>query len=426
LKQGSGFGDRVGSEGHHPISRRAFLARAGSMALALPAASAILAACSKPGASSAAGSTRVLARPDEPVTLPLRGDPIPTSTPIEEGATLQVFNWTDYIYRKTLKGFEDKYSCSIDYASFNTLEEALQKVTSGALTPDVYFPGPAYLSRLVYEDLLQPLNHELLPNMEANVWKYYWDPGPWYDVGWRYSVPYTVLTTGTAYRRDRVHDDEAAAAGYDLLWDPAYRGKVTYYDSYRDAIAMAILRNGGTDVNSGDPDTISAAKDAILELIRNNDARLTYNGVYAKLPEGEYTVGQSWSGDIVSAQWFLPKGTSTDILGYWYPNDRPGLSGNDIISIPAKAKHPRLAHEFINYLLDAEVGFTNFAYWTGYMPPFRSIDPATLVDQGVIPKNLSAAVVSEETMQAGLQLAELRPEVDDLWIAAWDEIKSGG
>ena len=263
------------------ISRRSFLARAGRMALATPALPALLSACSKPGSTGGATpSAQPLARPDNPVTLPIHGQPIPADTPIEKGATLLVYNWADYIWKKTISEFEQKYDCRVDYTSFTSLEEAVQKVTSGSLRPDVYFPGPSYLGRLVYQGMLQPLNHDLIPNMTQNVWKTFWDPGPWYDRGWRYSVPYTVLSTGVAYRRDRVSDEQAAAQGYDLLANQAYKGKISYYDSMPDAIGMAILRNGGTDVNSGDPKTIDAARDWILHLLQDLDGRLTYNGVY--------------------------------------------------------------------------------------------------------------------------------------------------
>jgi spermidine/putrescine transport system substrate-binding protein len=411
------------------LSRRQFLTRTGRAALAVPGLSAILEACSKPGSSGGAVAStteRPLARPDRPVTLPLRGEPIPTDTPIEKGATLTVYNWADYVWKKTLAEFEDRFDCKVEYQSFFTLEEAVQKLQSGQIRPDVYFPGPSFLAKVVYADLVQPLNHDLIPNMEANVWRYYWDPGPWYDVGWRYSVPYTLLTTGVAYRRDRVSDEEAEAHGYELLWNAKYSKKISYYDSLRDAMGMAILRNGGTDVNTGDPEEIDAARDAILQLIEDYDARLTYNGVYVKMPEGEYTVAQAWSGDIVAAQWYLPKGTPTDVLGYWYPSDRPGLVGNDIMSIPANAENPRLAHEFINFLLDAKIGFSNFAYWTGYMPPLRSIDADRLIDGGVVPPTVPKAIVTEEQMQNGYQLAELRSNIDQMWQDAWDEIKAGG
>jgi len=66
---------------HRKIDRRSFMRRAGGTALALPTASAILAACTKPGETgNATGSSGPVdvARPGDPVTLPLNGEPIPT------------------------------------------------------------------------------------------------------------------------------------------------------------------------------------------------------------------------------------------------------------------------------------------------------------------------------------------------------------
>ena len=199
------------------------------------------------------------------------------------------------------------------------MEEGIQKVANGQVTADVFVPTPGYLRRLVQQNLVQPLQHELIPNMEANVWPSYYNPGPYYDLGWNYTVPYTIYTWGVAYRRDRVSDDEAAAQGWDALWNNDYNGAISLYDSYGDTIAITILRNGSLDVNTGDPALIDAAKEAILQTINDNRARLTINGVYAKIPAGDFTVAESWSGDIVGAQWYLPKGTGTDVLGFWRP-----------------------------------------------------------------------------------------------------------
>ena len=102
---------------------------------------------------------------------------------------------------------------------------------------------------------------------------------------------------------------------------------------------------------------IEQAKEAILQTINDNEARLTINGVYAKIPAGDYTVAESWSGDIVGAQWYLPKGTTWDILGYWKPEDGKTMIGNDLLAIPKSSKNPRLAHEFINFFLDEKIAF---------------------------------------------------------------------
>jgi len=413
------------------LSRREFLRRSIGAAAVLPSASAILAACSKPGSDTGGGggetgsTERILARPDNPVTLPMNGEPIPTDMPIESGP-LRVYNWDAYMYKKVLKAFEEEYGVTVEWTTFNNMEEGIQKLVAGQVQADVFFPTTDYVSRLVEGDLLQPLNHELVPNLEANYWKTFSDPGPYYDLGWRYTVPYTIYTTGVAYRRDLIDDAAAAAAGYDLFFDPAHQGAVSYYDSYRDALGMMLLRNGETDANSDDPAAIAAAKDAILQMINENEARLTINGTYAKLPEGEFTVSQSWSGDIVGAKWYLPKGTPESVLGYWYPPDKKGLVGNDTIAIPADAPSPRLAHEFLNFFLDEHWGYENFADWNGYQPPMTSIVPERLVEEGVVPESLSLAVLGEENFTLGYLQGELSADADALWLNAWSEIQAGG
>ena len=414
------------------MNRREFLLRAGGTAVAVPSLAAILAACAKPGTTPPVGSgsaspTEIpIANPENPVTLPVTRDPIPTDTPIEAGATLQVYNWDAYMYKKVLKAFEDQYDVKVEWTTFNNMEDGIQKLVAGQVTADVFFPTTDYIRRLVATDNLQPLNFELIPNLKTNVWPTFSDPGPWYDLGPNYTVPYTIYTTGVAYRRDRIDDAEAGSLGYEAFFDTRFRDAVSYYDSYRDALGMMLLRNGVTDPDSEDPAAIGAAKDAILQMVNDNGARLTINGTYAKLPEGEFTVSESWSGDIVGAQWYLPKDTPESVLGYWYPDDKKGLIGNDTITIPADAPHPRLAHEFLNFMLDENWGYENFASWNGYQPPFNSIVPDRLIGEGVVPEALSKAVLGEENFTLGYIQSELTPEADAMWLAAWNEILAGG
>jgi spermidine/putrescine transport system substrate-binding protein len=413
----------------HPkdVSRRSFLIRAGGATLALPTLSAILDACSKPGTVSPGGGSSAseipIATLQNPVELPLTQEPISADTPIESGP-LVLYNWDQYIYKKDVHEFEDKFGVKVDITIFNNLEEGIQKVVNGQVTPDVFVPTPGYLRRLVAKDLLQPLQHELIPNV-TNVWPSYSDPGPYYDLKWNYTVPYTIYVWGVAYRRDRVDDEVLASQGWSTLWNHDYSGEISLYDSYGDTIAITLLRDGNTDVNSCDPNAIEQAKQEILQTINDNDARLTINGVYAKLPAGVFTVAEAWSGDIVGAQWYLANGATVDDLGYWRPDMSQDMIGNDLLAIPTSAKNPRLAHEFINFFLDDKIGTDNFVNWNGYQPPFNSIDPETLIDKGIVPKTLSQAVVTEDMFKQGLTPYELPPECDQIWLDAWTEIKAG-
>lgn len=394
--------------------------------IALPTAAAILAACSDPKeASGNAGSTTIpLARRDKPVTLPLYDDnpAIADGMEIEKGATLEIFNWSDYFYKKVLEDFEKEYDVTYNWTTFNNMSEAKQKMQAGQVA-DVFFPTVDVLGQMVGAKLLQPLNHSYIPNMEANVWPAYWDGDtPFYDQGWRYTAPYVIYTTGVGYRRDVISDEEAADQGYDLLWNADYAGKVGLYDDYRETLSMAMLRDGITDINTGDQATIDAALDSLKELIPL-DVRTSINGTYVGLSEGKYDVHHAWSGDMIGAQYYLPSGTSTDVLGYWYPADHAGVVGNDTIVVPSSSEHPVLAHTFINFLLDKKHGYENFT-WNGYQPPFTSINPESLISGGDVPKSLPLAVVTEEDFKAGYSILELAPDDDDKWQDAWDEFNT--
>lgn len=427
------------------LSRRRFLKASASTAVALPSLSAILAACSKPGsevpagASAPAGTTGPypLARTDNPVTLPLHDDipPIEDNLPIESGATLLIYNWADYMWKKVINDFCEEFNCDYEWTTFNNMAEAIQKMSTGQVA-DVFFPTVDQLGKLTYGKLLQPLNHTYIPNLEANIWPVY--QSPFYDQEWRYTVPYATYTTGVAYRRDIITDDEAEAQGYDLVWNPQYKGKVGIYDDARETLAMAMRRAGVADVNTTDDATIQAAQDDLGELIDLVNVRTTINGVYAKLPDGVYDVHQGWSGDIIGAQWYLSDLDTlgeTDVLGYWYPADNVGVVGSDTISIPANAEHPVLAHAFLNFMLDQKHAFDNFT-WNGYQPPLTSMDTDTLIQAqlggyapnkgpGTVPPSLPRAVVTQEMFDKGMWLLELAPEDELKWQTAWEEFQAG-
>jgi spermidine/putrescine transport system substrate-binding protein len=277
------------------------------------------------------------------------------------------------------------------------------------------------LSKMVFTDLLQPLNRSYLPNLQ-NVWPEYQDP--WYDKGARYTVPYTIYTTGVLYRTDRV--SSVPENGYDLIWDKQYAGKIYVLDDMNEAIGMSLLRNGiTTDINTSDPSLVQKATDSLIELIDTVNVKVNING-YAEVPEGTATIHQGWSGDVIAGQYYLPKGESTDVLGYWVPPESSKrVTGSDTIAIPKSSKKPVLAHLFLNDLLDNDISLRNFG-WNGYQPPLTKLSAQYLVDQGYIPKNFKDAVVVPEDFKTGLTFYEVSPSTQAMWRQYWSKFKAGG
>jgi spermidine/putrescine transport system substrate-binding protein len=389
----------------------------------LTLAGPLLAAC---GGGNGAGEAveLQLARPDNPVRHPLYDDNPAIASGLEpEGGPLKIYNWNGYLWPRIKKDFGKEYGVKVEETYFSTMDEAITKISSGAIEFDVFFPTPDRISRLVVGRLLQPLNHDYLPNLAKTVWPSLQDP--FYDKGSQYTVPYTIYTTGIGYRADRVKTTPWDLENpYDIYWDEANKGKVYLLDDGREAPVHMLLKNGVTDVNTEDPEHLELAKNELKSLIDAVNVKLSTDD-YTNLPEEKAWVHQMWSGSAVSAQWYLPKGTGLEVLGYWFPPDGRGSIGNDMIAIPKAAKNPVLAHHFLNYLLDETHGYENFANFVGYQPPLVTLDPDRLVTDEVVPANLKTAVVRESDFDTGYFQLELTPEGQTLWQNAWAEFKAG-
>ena len=401
--------------------RRELLQRGAAGAVLLSGMGTLLAAC---GGGNEASSTELqIATPDNPVRWPLSDDnPMIASGLEPESGTLRIYNWNGYLWPKVKKDFAKEYGVKVEETFFSTTDEAVAKISSGAIDFDVFFPTTDRIGRLVLGKSLQPLNLEYIPNLK-NVWPSVQDP--WYDLGSQYTVPYTTWTTGIGYRTDKVPTSPGQLSNpYEIYWEPASKGKMFLLDDSRDAPAHMLLKNGITNVNTEDPEDIELAKDELKSLIDAANVKLSTDD-YTNLPEGKAWVHQMWSGSAISAQWYLPEGTGVEALGYWFPEDGRGVIGSDMIAIPKTAKNPVLAHHFLNYLLDEKVGYDNFAQYVGYQPPFTSLDPDRLVTDEVVPANLRTAIVRESDFETAFPLTELTPAGATAWQNAWAEFKAG-
>ena len=185
------------------------------------------------------------------------GEPVKAGKP-ESGGELQIYNYADYLNPEVIKAFGKQESVWVRVTTFNSLDEAFTKLSTGRLKFDVIFSAPDHLSRLVGSKLVQPLNLELVPNLHSEVWPEL--QNPFYDVGPRYSVPYTLYTTGIGWRNDKLGDFDPASWGGVLLESEAYRGRVGILDDSREALGMALMRRGVTDLNTEDRPSSSARR----------------------------------------------------------------------------------------------------------------------------------------------------------------------
>jgi len=415
---------RSGGWGRRSIDRRQFLKETAGTAVAVSSLGALMAACGNDGSPSRSVAAIEVASPENPVTLDLFDDNPSIDSGLEpEAGPLRIFNWSEYIWLRVVKDFEEEFGVEVEITTFQNMSEGVAKLRAGGTDFDVFFPTIDQVPKLVAAKLLQPLNLSYVPNLKANVWPDLVDP--FYDQGSRYTVPYTTYTTGVAYRTDMVSEDVGSRTNpYDIFWDSQYSGKVGIYDDYREVMSMIMLRNGHTDINTGDPEILEETKQDLLSLIDDVRVKTTIDGAYSGLPEGKFAVHQAWSGDMIASPFYMPRGEDPSVLRYWTPPDGRGSVGNDLISIPRSSQNPVLAHLFLNYMLDNDVAFKNFS-WNGYQPPITAMDPATLVSDGYVLETLESAIVLPQNVSRGYRQLALLPEVDARWQSIWSEFKAG-
>jgi spermidine/putrescine transport system substrate-binding protein len=421
-------------------TRRSFMRRAGGAAAAL-SVPGLLAACGSttpagPSSASSSGSGSSsatptgpgglpLARPDHPVTLPIYADNKPIAAGMQpEKGPLQLYNWIEYINPDVVKAFEKKYKVGVQISTFNTIDEAVAKLDSGAVQFDVFVPELVYLEQLVVGKILQPLNLSYVPNLKANVWPAL--NSPWYDVGARYTVPYTIYTTGIGWRTDKLpHFNPATMSDpWSALWieGPKVKGKVGLLDDQHEGLTAGLLHNGVTDVNTENPSEIAAAQKALQQLVSSANLKFDTNE-YQRLADGSLWLHQAWSGDMAVIPEYAPKGVKPTAFAYWWPSDGKGPINNDTMAVLKGAKNPVLAHLFLNHLLDSKQAFSNFSY-TGYQQPLNDMTPEAVVKKGFLAPNLTNTLIREQQFKNGYVQATLSQQGQALWENAWAAVKS--
>jgi len=366
-----------------------------------------------------------LARPDKPVTLPMHGDPIADGLKPESG-TFTVFNYSDYLYKAVLDKFGEKYDVDVQLTTFANMDQCITKLANRDVDVDVTELTPDRITQATAGKLLQPINHSYIPNLKKNVWPQL--HSPFYDRGSRYTVPYACYTTGIGWRSDKVSEDIPNMDNpWSIFWNAQdYKGYAGIINSPREAIGLAMLYRGNTDLNTEDPKVIDQALEDLQELVKVCNPKVN-NTEYQTLAQGKSWLHQAWSGDaLMNVWWYLPEGQTGDVIQYWTAGKGKAPIQNDVWAVPVFSKKPVLAHLWMNFILEEENAHSNFVNFTGYQPPINSINADSLIAEGTVPEHLSSAVVRPEDFGPGsIQYMTLTAEGQRMWQDAYAQFISG-
>lgn len=256
---------------------------------------------------------------------------------------LNVFNWSAYIAPDTVPKFEKEFEARVRYAVYESNEEMLARVMSGNSGWDIVFPTDYIVKPMLASDLLAPLDHRLLSNLDQLEGRFQrpdWDP----QLQW--SVPYMVTAAGIAYNRKLAPPPRA----WTDLWDERLRGRITMLDDPFDTLA-ACLKKIGDSINASDAAQLRAA--AAQAIHQKPLLRAYLNAeVRDQLVSGDVLAAHMWNTTAQQAM------DASKEIGFVYPAEGYAVYP-DCAVILRESKRQELAHQFINFLLRPEIAAAN-------------------------------------------------------------------
>ena len=301
----------------------------------------------------------------------------------ERNRILKVYNWADYIDEELIEEFEQWYeeqtgeSISIIYQTFDINETMLSKIELGHEDYDVVCPSDYIIERMLANDLLLPLERDFgdTPDYIGNVAPYIVEKFNQIEGNGKnandYSVGYMWGTVGLIYNPKYISEDDTKS--WDVLKNPAYRGKVLMKDAFRDVYTSLLIALNKEAIDAGEKDLSTITfdtSDESIKLVEDylNSFKESVCGWEADFGKEQMTkelawINLSWSGD---AQWAIDEAAEIGMdLRYAIPETGSSVWFDGWV-IPKYARNVKAARYFINFMCKPENALRNMDM-TGYV-----------------------------------------------------------
>lgn len=262
----------------------------------------------------------------------------------------------EYLGENVISDFEKQYGVRVIVENFDSNEMMYTKLMAGDRY-DVIIPSDYMIERLMNEDFLQPLDKSMIPNMENMSDAVL---GMSYDPDNTYSIPYFWGSVGLVYNHENVDPAVIESEGWEVLRNTDYAGHIYIYDSERDSFMMA-FKALGYSMNTEDPNEINDAYEWLLQMNNTMSPVYVTDEVIDGMMNGYKDIAVVYSGDAAVV---LDENEDTS---FYMPSQGTNI-WCDAMVIPQNAENPKLAHEFINYMLTYEAAFDN-TETVGYTSP---------------------------------------------------------
>lgn len=331
-----------------------------------------------------------------------------------KGISINVYNWGEYISTGADEGtldvngeFEKLTGIKVNYTNYATNEELYAKLKGGGTTYDVIIPSDYMISKMIKEELIQPLNMDNIPNFRYIMDNY---RNLAYDPENAYSVPYTWGTVGIIYNAEQI-DIPKEEIDWNILWDEKYKDQILMFDNPRDAFAVSELLLGYS-LNTENPSELKAAAEKLKE---QKDVVQAYvmDEVFDKMAAGEALLAPYYAGDALTIL------EDNEDLDFVVPKSGTNLFV-DAMCIPSSAKQKEAAEMYINFMCEPDIAFANIDYICYSTPHSGAYE---MLDDEVRESHVSypdSQFIADKTTV----FVNLSDEANDLMKDLWTEMKS--
>lgn len=318
-------------------------------------------------------------------------------------AELRLYNWADYTSPEVIARFEAATGHTVVIETFDSNEEMLERLKTGASGFDLAFPSEYSVRQLIDAGQLERVMPHRLPGFEniGETWR-----GQSYDPGNDYALPWHWGTTSFVVDTDAYRGDIDTLK---LIYDPPPGiTRVGVLDDGDDMVTNTLRYLGlprcskrKQDLEQVEKLLVARAKD--MEIF---DAREPVEW----LVNSRAPVAMAWNGDAMRARQRRPA------LRYAYP--REGVTvWTDTMVVPKGAGNREGALAFMAFMLKPENAALQSNY-TGYANAILGSEALLSPDLQKAPEVILPAAVKLEFLQA------CDAAVYDAYQKLWSRVKA--
>lgn len=319
---------------------------------------------------------------------------------------LNIFIWSEYLPDEVVAEFEDRFDCKLVIDNYESSESMLAKLQAGgSALYDITVPSDEIMTVLAGQNLLAPLDHKKIPNLNNLEPRFRNLP---YDPANKVSAAFQWGTLGIFARRT---GNAPEGDSWSLFFDPKKQpGPLMLIDSPTDLI-RAGLKYKGYDFNSTNPNELKEVRDLLLETKKRSVGFSNPVAGRQSVLDKTARAAMVYNGDGA-------RGMREDPDTYFFIPREGSLIWVDNLVILRDAPHPDLAHKFINFILEPEVSAkisNTFQFATPNREAKRFIKPELLTNTVIYP--------GEDTLKR-LEFAKNPGRNSRLYDQVWTSVKA--